>query len=74
MQILCIFSFFRCQIPDGLDSLVHNAVVGGHHQDDQVGAACAPLAHRRERRVAGRVQEGDCLGDGRESNWIFKKI
>src|SRR5207245_7635987 len=34
-----------------------NAVVGGHHEDDDVGRLGAAGAHRRERLVPWRVQE-----------------
>ena len=46
---------------DGLDGLRHHAVIGGHHQHDDVGHLGAAGAHRGERRVAGRVEEGDAL-------------
>ncbi len=39
--------------------LRHHAIVGGHHQDDDVGGLGTAGAHRRERGVAGGVEEGD---------------
>jgi hypothetical protein len=42
-----------------LDGLRHHAVVGRHHQDDDVGGLGAAGTHGGERRVAGGVQEGD---------------
>ena len=51
---------------DRLDRLRHHAVVGGHHQDDDVGDLCAAGAHRGERGVAGRVDEGDLGAAGRD--------
>ena len=44
---------------DGLDRLRHDAVIGGHHQHDDVGDVGAALAHLREGSVARRVEEGD---------------
>ena len=41
------------------DRLRHDAVVGGDHQHDDVGELGAAGAHRGERRVARRVEEGD---------------
>ena len=46
---------------DGLDGLRHDAVVGGHHQHDDVGDLGAAGAHGRERLVARRVDERDLL-------------
>ncbi len=48
-------------VVEGLDGLRHHAVVGGHHQDDDVGDLGAPGAHGGERLVAGGVDEGDQL-------------
>ena len=39
--------------------LRHHAVVGGHHQDHDVGGTRAPGPHGRERGMAGRVDEAD---------------
>src|SRR5207244_4204893 len=47
----------RSRVVDRLDGLRHNAVVGGHHEDDDVGRLGAAGAHRRERLVPWRVQE-----------------
>ena len=51
----------RLGVVDGLDGLRHHAVVGGNHQHDDVGDLGAAGAHRGERGVAGRVDEGDLL-------------
>ena len=44
---------------DGLHRLRHHAVVGGDDQDDDVGGLGAAGAHRGERLVAGRIDEGN---------------
>ena len=44
---------------DGLDGLRHDAVVGGDHEDDDVGGVRAARAHRGEGGVAGGVEESD---------------
>ncbi len=49
----------RLGVLDRLDRLRHDAVVGGDHQDHDVGDLGAARAHRREGGVAGRVDEGD---------------
>ncbi len=46
---------------DRLDGLRHDAVVGGHHQDDDVGGLRTTGSHLGERSVARRVDEGDFL-------------
>ena len=46
---------------DGLDRLRHDAVVGRHHQHDDVGDLGAARAHGGEGLVARRVDEGDLL-------------
>ena len=51
----------RLRVVDGLDGLRHDAVVGGHHQHDNVGDLGAAGAHGRERLVARRVDERDLL-------------
>src|SRR5690606_6060680 len=51
----------RLGVLDGLDRLRHDAVVGRDDQDDDVGDVGAARPHRREGRVAWRVQEGDAL-------------
>ena len=48
-------------VVDGLDGLGHDAVVGGHDQDGDVGAHGAAGAHLGEGGVARGVQEGDGL-------------
>ena len=42
-----------------LERLRHDAVVGGHHQHDDVGDLGAAGAHQREGLVARRVEEHD---------------
>ena len=44
---------------DGLARLRHHAVVGGDHQDDDVGGLGTARTHRRERLVTRGVEEGD---------------
>ena len=44
---------------DRLDGLRHHAVIGGHHQDHDVGNAGAAGAHGGESLVARRVDECD---------------
>ena len=51
----------RLGVADRLDRLRHDAVVGRHHQNDDVGHVGAARAHRGEGRMAGRVDEGDLL-------------
>ena len=49
----------RAGVRDRLLRLRHDAVVGGDDEDGDVGHLRAAGAHRRERLVAGRVQERD---------------
>ncbi len=42
---------------DGLHRLRHDAVVGGHHQDDDVGDLGSAGTHEGERLVARSIQE-----------------
>ena len=51
--------FRRPGVVHGLDGLGHDAVVGGHHQDHDVGHLGAPGAHFGEGRMARRVDKGD---------------
>ena len=51
----------RLGVIDGFHGLRHDAVVGSDHQHDDVGDLGAARAHRGERGVAGRVDEGDLL-------------
>ena len=51
-------------VVDGLDGLGHDAVVGGHDQDDDVGDLGAPGPHGGEGLVARGVDEGDQLAVG----------
>jgi hypothetical protein len=46
---------------DGFERLRHDAVVGGDHDDDDVGDVRAAGAHVGENRVARGVEEGDFL-------------
>jgi hypothetical protein len=46
-------------VRDRLARLRHDAVVGGDHEDRNVGDFCAACAHRGERFVTGRIDEGD---------------
>ena len=50
---------------DGLDGLRHDAVVGGHDQDHDVGRLSPARAHGGEGLVARRVEEGDAAVGGR---------
>ena len=52
----------RLGVVDGLDRLGHHAVVGGHHQHDDVGDLRAAGAHLGEGGVARGVDEGDRRG------------
>ena len=49
----------RLRVVDGLDRLRHDAVVGGHHEDDDVGDVRAAGTHGGERLVARGVDERD---------------
>ena len=49
----------RLGVVDRLDRLRHRPVVGGDDQHDDVGHLGAARTHRRERLVAGRIQEHD---------------
>ena len=51
-------------VGDRLHGLGHDAVIGGHHQHDDVRHLGAAHAHRREGFVARRVEEGDLLAGG----------
>ena len=46
-------------VADRFDRLLHDAVVGGDHQHDDVGDIGAARAHRGKGLVARRVDEGD---------------
>src|SRR5688572_15163102 len=48
----------RLRVLDGFLRLRHDAVVGGNDEDDDVRHLGAARAHRRERRMARRVEEG----------------
>ena len=60
----------RLGVIDRLDGLRHHAVIGRDHQDDDVGHLGAARAHRGERGVAGRVDEGDLLAAFRRGHLI----
>ncbi len=49
----------RLGVADRLEGLRHDPVVRGHHQHDDVRDLGAAHPHRRERLVAGRVEEHD---------------
>ena len=51
----------RLGVADRLDRLLHDAVIGGDDQHDDVGDVGAARAHRGEGLVARRVDEGDLL-------------
>ena len=51
----------RLGVADRLDRLLHDAVIGGDHQHDDVGDVGAARPHRGEGLVARRVDEGDLL-------------
>ena len=48
----------RTRVLDRLEGLRHDAIVRRDHQHHHIGGASAACAHRREGRVAGRVEEG----------------
>ena len=48
-------------VVDGFYGLRHDAVVGGDHQNGDVGRLCAACTHGGERLMTGRIQEGDIL-------------
>ena len=52
-------TFARARVLDRFDRLRHDAVVGRDDEHDDVGRLRAARAHRRERRVARRVEERD---------------
>ena len=51
--------FGRLGVVDGFEGLRHDAVVGRHHQDDDIGDLGAAGAHAGERFVTGRIDEDD---------------
>ena len=60
----------RLGVVDRLDRLRHDAVIGRHHQDHDIGDLGAARAHRGERGVAGRIDEGDLLAAFRRGHLI----
>ncbi len=51
----------RLGVADRLDRLLHDAVIGGDDQHDDVGDIGAARAHRGEGLVTRRVDKGDLL-------------
>ena len=51
----------RLGVADRLDGLLHDAVVGGDDQHDDVGDVGAARPHRGEGLVARRIDKGDLL-------------
>ena len=54
-------------VVDGFEGLRHHAVVGGHHDDHDVGHLGAAGAHAGEGFVARRVEEDDLAAGGRRA-------
>ena len=52
-------NFRRVRVIDSFERLRHHAVVGSHHQHDDVGGLGAAGTHAGERFVAGRIEEHD---------------
>ena len=52
---------------DGLDRLRLHAVIGRHHQHDDVGHLSATLPHGGEGLVAGRIDESDLVAERRHN-------
>ena len=48
-------------MPDRLDGLLHDPVIGGDDEDDDVGDVGAAGAHRGKRLMARGVDKGDLL-------------
>ena len=44
---------------DRLNRLRHDAIIGRHHQNHDIGCLGAPRTHGRKRLVTRRIQEGD---------------
>ena len=59
----------RLGVTDRLDRLRHDTVIGGNHQNDDIGDRGAARAHRGERLMARRVDEGDPVA-GRQVHLI----
>ena len=51
----------RFCVRNRLDRLRHDAVVRGHHENNEIGDLGAARTHRGKRGVAGRIEEGDFL-------------
>ena len=50
---------------DGFERLRHHAIVGGNHDDDDVGHFGAARTHAGERLVTRRIEEDDLAAKGR---------
>ena len=53
--------FRRLGVVDGFDGLRHDAVITGHHEDDDIRRLGTASAHGGERLMARRIKEGDPL-------------
>ena len=53
--------FRRLGVVDGFDGLRHDAVITGHHEDDDIRCLGAAGAHGGESLMARRIKEGDAL-------------
>ena len=51
----------RARVTNSLNGLRHDAVVGGHHEHDDVGDLRAASPHTCERLVARRVDKHDAI-------------
>ena len=56
--------FGRVGVVDGFKRLRHDAVIGRHHQHDNVGGLGAARTHAGEGFVAGRIEEHDLAAEG----------
>ena len=54
----------RLRVADRLDGLLHDAVIGGDDQHDDVGDIGAARAHRGKGLMARRIDKGDLLAVG----------
>ena len=58
-------NFRRVRVVDGFEGLRHDAVVGRHHQHDDVGGFGSARTHARERFVTGRVEKHNLAAERR---------
>ena len=58
-------NFGGVRVIDGFERLRHHAVIGRHHQHDDVGGLRAARTHAGERFVTGRVEEDNLAAIGR---------